>query len=426
MQGNKNLALVFYYSRKHKYSINALLGSIEQDEELKTINTFLYENPQDLIKGLRELQDNYKNIIVGISFFTTELWDIFELVGSIKKIGKNHLLIAGGPHPSGDPEGALKMGFDLVVRGEGEETLKELLKKFLKEEEFKDTKGIYYVENGNIHFTGLRPPASLDSLFPFSLKHNKFGPIEITRGCAYGCYYCQTPRIFGAKPRHRSKEVVWEYVKILKNRGLGDIRFITPSFLSYGSEDGKTPNLEAVEEFLSGVRQIVKNEGRIFVGTFPSEVRPEHVTPESLKLIKKYANNNNIIIGMQSGSDRILNLIHRGHTVEDGIRAVRYTLESGLIPKVDFIFGLPFEEEEDQLKSMEVMKRLIEMGAIIHAHTFLPLPGTPFGKYKPSKLSPKLKDFLNRYSSKGRVFGDWREQEELGLKISEYIISQNL
>ena len=425
MSTGSRLALVFYYSGKHRYSINALLGAIEQDEELKNLNTFLFENPSDLLKGIRGLPSNYEKAIVGISFFTTELWETIKLVESIKRLERKVFLIAGGPHPSGDPEGTLKMGFDLVVRGEAEETLKEILKKFQSDEDIKNVKGIYYLEKGNLVFTGQRTPISLDNFFPFSLKHGKFGPIEITRGCAYGCYYCQTPRIFGSRPRHRSKELVWEYVKIMKERGLGDTRFITPSFLSYGSEDGKTPNLEFVEEFLAGARRILKNEGRIFVGTFPSEIRPEHVTPESLKLIKKYADNNNIIIGMQSGSDRILNLIHRGHTVEDGIRAVQYTLEAGLIPKVDFLFGLPFEEEEDQLESIKIMKRLIEMGAIIHAHTFLPLPGTPFSKYKPTKLSKTLKDFLKYYSSKGRVYGDWQKQEELGTKIAEYLVRQN-
>ncbi|MDI6851143.1 MAG: TIGR04013 family B12-binding domain/radical SAM domain-containing protein [bacterium] len=420
MQDSKKLALVFYYSRKHRYSINALLGAIEQDEELKTINTFLFDNTRDLLSGLNEIQDAYKKVILGISFFTTELWDIIELVKSIKRTAKNTFLIAGGPHPSGDPEGTLKIGFDVVVKGEGEETFKEILKKFLKEKDFKEVKGIYYLENGKPHFTGARTTINLDLYFPFSLKHAKFGPIEITRGCMYGCYYCQTPRIFGAKLRHRSKELVWEYVKLMKSRGMKDVRFITPSFFNYGASNGDSPNLEIIEELLSGIRGILKDEGKIFAGTFPSEVRPEHVTPRSLSILKKYTNNNNIIIGMQSGSDRILNLIHRKHTVEDGIRAVRYTIEMGLTPKVDFLFGLPFEEEEDQFKSMEVMKKLIEMGAVIHAHTFLPLTGTPFSKYKPSKLSPKLKDFLNYYSSKGRVFGDWREQEKLGLKISEY------
>jgi len=425
MKAGSRLALVFYYSGKHRYSINALLGTIEQDEELKHINTFLFENPPDLLKGIRGLPSHFEKVIVGISFFTTELWETINFVESIKRLERRVFLIAGGPHPSGDPEGTLKMGFDLVIRGEAEETLKELLKKFQRDEDIKNVKGIYYLEKGNLVFTGQRTPINLDNFFPFSLKHGKFGPIEITRGCPYGCYYCQTPRIFGSKPRHRSKELVWEYVKIMKERGLGDTRFVTPSFLSYGSEDGKTPNLEFIEEFLAGVRQILKNEGRIFIGTFPSEIRPEHVTPESLKLIKKYADNNNIIIGMQSGSDRILNLIHRGHTVEDGIRAVQYTLEAGLIPKVDFIFGLPFEEEEDQLESIKIMKRLIEMGAIIHAHTFLPLPGTPFSMYKPTKLSKTLKDFLKYYSSKGRIYGDWQKQEELGIKIAEYLVRQN-
>lgn len=426
MQRVKRLSLVFLYSRKHRYSINALLGAIEQDEELKTVNTFLFENSQDFLKALRELSDSYKKVVAGISFFTSELWETVGLLDLVKRLEKKIFLIAGGPHPSGDPEGTLKMGFDIVVRGEGEETFKELLKNILREEDLKEVKGIYYLDNGKLIFTGQRTAIDLDLYFPFSLKHAKFGPIEITRGCNYGCYYCQTPRIFGAKLRHRSEELISEYVRLVKKRGMKDIRFITPSFFNYGASESESPNFERIEELLSRIREILKDEGKIFAGTFPSEVRPEHVTPKSLSILKKYTNNNNIIIGMQSGSERILELIHRKHTVEDGIRAVRYTIEMGLIPKVDFLFGLPFEEEEDQLKSMEVMKKLIEMGAVIHAHTFLPLPGTPFSRYKPSKLSPKLKDFLNYYSSKGRVFGDWREQEKLGLKISEYLVNHNL
>jgi len=78
MKTASRFALVFYYSGKHRYSINALLGAIEQDEELKNLNTFLFENPPDLLKGIRGLPSHYEKAIVGISFFTTELLETIK------------------------------------------------------------------------------------------------------------------------------------------------------------------------------------------------------------------------------------------------------------------------------------------------------------------------------------------------------------
>lgn len=65
-------------------------------------------------------------------FLTPQLWDIYRIVGLIREKFKDKiLLIAGGPHPTGDPIGTLKIGFDIVVRGEGEETFLELLDKVI-------------------------------------------------------------------------------------------------------------------------------------------------------------------------------------------------------------------------------------------------------------------------------------------------------
>ena len=52
--------------------------------------------------------------------------------------------------------------------------------------------------------------------------------------------------------------------------------------------------------------------GRIFFGTFPSELRPEHVSPRALALITRYCDNRVVILGGQSGSDRVLEAMGRG------------------------------------------------------------------------------------------------------------------
>ncbi|MGW4799305.1 TIGR04013 family B12-binding domain/radical SAM domain-containing protein, partial [Nonomuraea sp. NPDC004297] len=94
-------------------------------------------------------------------------------------------------------------------------------------------------------------------------------------------------------------------VRGMVGRGLRDVRFITPTSLSYGSQ-GPDPDLGAVEELLAGVKEELPRNGRVFFGSFPSEVRPEHVTPEAMRLLRRYVANDNLIIRAQSDSDRVL------------------------------------------------------------------------------------------------------------------------
>jgi len=72
------------------------------------------------LNALEKIIQNHQKVVVGISFFTTQLWEILDLIKILrKKYNKRALFIAGGPHPTGDPGGTLEMGFDLVVKGEG-------------------------------------------------------------------------------------------------------------------------------------------------------------------------------------------------------------------------------------------------------------------------------------------------------------------
>jgi B12-binding domain/radical SAM domain protein len=419
----KDLALVLFYTRDNRYSFNALLGAIEGSLFTESPDIYLAESQTELIQRLEEIIERYRKILLGFSFLTPQLWDIHRVVRAVReKFSHRVILIAGGPHPTGDPEGTLRMGFDLVIRGEGEETIIELLEKIVRDEDYSGVKGISLLdENGNVFSTGRRETVNLDRYIPFSIKYGKFNPIEISRGCPFACHFCQTPRIFGTNPRHRSVEKIIEYVKIMRDRGLTDIRFIAPSIFSYGSFDGRTINPELLETLFRQVREVIGSEGRIFIGTFPSEIRPEQVKEETLELIKKYGNNRNITIGAQSGSDRMLELIHRGHTVSDVYNAVFTARKLGFTVNVDFIFGLPLETEEDIDETIKVIEDLIDRGVKIHAHSFLPLPQTPLARFKPGPISAKYRKVLNRILPKGLVFGYWREQEVLADKIYSYL-----
>ncbi|MFX0167613.1 MAG: radical SAM protein, partial [Candidatus Hodarchaeota archaeon] len=142
---------------------------------------------------------------------------------------------------------------------------------------------------------------------------------------------------------------------------------------------------------------------------------------ETLNLVLKYGNNDNITIGAQSGSQKILDLCHRGHTIEDIYNAVELTLKNRLKINVDFIFGLPGEQDEDVKLTVKMMKELSEKGARIHAHSFIPLPQTPFSGEPVKRINGMYKKEIKSLISKGEAFGNWKEQEKFAMKIVDYL-----
>ncbi|MHA1194052.1 MAG: TIGR04013 family B12-binding domain/radical SAM domain-containing protein [Promethearchaeota archaeon] len=420
---HSKIALVLYYQKDNIFSFNALVGAVESESYLSGINIFFIRKKEDLINKIKKLISSDVEVILGLSFFTTQIWEIHELVSLLrKKFAEKVIIMAGGSHPTGDPSGTLKMGIDIVVIGEGEQTLIELLKKIKDKGNIKLAKGIALLDNeDNTYFTGKREPIDLNQYPPLPQKNIQFGAIEITRGCPYMCYFCQTSYIFGTTPRHRSVDSICKVIEFMKKFNKNDIRFITPNAFSYGSIDGKSLNLPKLEELLAKIKAILPPKGKIFLGSFPSEVRPEHVTKDTLRLVLKYAANDNLVLGAQSGSQKMLDACNRGHNTEDVYNAVKLTINSGLKANVDFIFGLPNENDEDIELTFSFMKKLTDIGARIHAHAFMPLPKTPFAKMPVKLFTPAFKKQIELLNRRGILYGDWKKQEKLALKISAYL-----
>jgi len=422
-----SMNLFFYLNRLNKFSLNALLGAVET---LPFFDELRIELPAHAgrLQELVQKVDSCGTTLVCFSFFTTQLWEIAALLGELRPAAAGKVLfVAGGPHPSGDPRGTLRLGFDLVIRGEGEGTFSELLQRLHAGEEYRTIRGLAYLDqDGTYYFTGRRPAICLDDYSPYSEKCNRFGPIEISRGCPFICGFCQTPHLHGTRVRHRSVGVLLQHMETLVRRGLDDIRFITPNAFSYGSADGRQLNMAALRALLSGARQVLGRQGRIFFGSFPSEVRPEHVTPETVALVREFADNDNLVFGAQTGSPRMLEKCRRMHTMEDVYRAARLTVEAGLEAYVDFIFGLPGEEEEDIRLTMVAMQDLAKIGATVHAHTFMPLPGTPFAGASAGKVVPQMRRQMEMLISRGHAFGEWQRQQHEAERIAAYLRTEKI
>ncbi|MCX7641016.1 MAG: radical SAM protein, partial [Elusimicrobiales bacterium] len=215
--------------------------------------------------------------------------------------------------------------------------------------------------------------------------------------------------IFGRKMRHKSIDKIIEEVEILLKNNFTDIRFITPDLASYGTN--QKHDFTNLKKLVDALKKTIKGKGRIFLGSFPSEIRPEKVTNELAELLKSITSSKTIIIGAQSGSPKILEKINRGHSVEDIINATATLAFYGFKVDIDFMFGFPFETDEDEKYTKELIELLVsKYNSRIHIHYFMPLPGTPFEFLKPKPLSNSMRKYLSGLTSKKIAYGQWENQ----------------
>ncbi len=418
MNGSSH-AIVFDMQKKNFYSLTPLIATIDQDEELTKLDLILAENLE--VKEIKQYLEKYQKIIVAISFRTAQIQETYEKMKHFYSILSSAdldriLFIAGGSHPSGDAKTTLRMGFDFVFIGEAEYSLPFFLKRFLHNEDVFKTPGMGFFDDvsDELNITKKPDPIILDDYPFFSKKRKLYPPLEISRGCVFGCTFCQVPNLFQHNTRHRSPDVIIDAAKWLVFRNLYDIRFITPNSFGYMSSKPKEVNKDAIIYLLKSLKSL---EGirDIYFGTFPGEVRPETVSEELMADIKPYIANKRISIGLQSGSDEVLKKIRRGHTVEESVNAINDIIKTGYIPVVDIIIGLPGATEEDEFKTLRLIEDLVQKGSVIRAHVFMPLPGTALEKTEYKPVYTKVRKALGKLSSKGKIEGSWSQQEKYAL-----------
>ncbi|MBB5075798.1 TIGR04013 family B12-binding domain/radical SAM domain-containing protein [Nonomuraea endophytica] len=411
------VSVVVRYRKAVTYGVHALLAALERaGAECEIHFGATAAETAALIAA-----SGGERVLVLWSFYSPDAEAMAAELAVVRELADDPraLHIAGGVHATAEPQQVIDAGWDLAAIGEGESTIVAMVAALRADTPLREVPGLALRDHDGVALrTRPAPQLPLDAYPSFPDRRRNFGPIEITRGCRYTCRFCQTPFMFGAQFRHRSVESVREHVRLMTAHGLKDVRFITPTSLSYGTQ-GPNPDLDRIEELLDGVHSELPAQGRVFFGSFPSEIRPEHVTPESMRLLKRYVANDNIIIGAQSGSDRVLDASGRGHGVEPVRAAVRIAMEYGFRPNVDFIFGMPGESAADQSDSLKLATDLAGMGARIHTHTFMPLPGTPWRDAEPAFIPISTMTELDRLAQRGDAYGHWRKQAEHATRLAE-------
>jgi len=396
----------------NRLTFPVVLNQIETARLDKYFRVKIIESPRQLKEFVRGSERG----LLLYSFMTPQLPQILKELTWINHHRIPSLkTLAGGPHTCGDPESSLKLGFDYAFCGAAEMGFNSVLQNYL-EGKLPEVPAIFRTEEID----------QLDRSLPISQLLPVSPPLEITRGCYWNCKFCQTSC---QKAKHRSLDSVRIYYQELKRRGHHlRVSFICPSAFEYGAADARKLNLTVVNELLEYCK--TNGTSHLEFGIFPSETRPNTFSDEFVALINQYCSNRKICIGGQTGSNRLLKLIRRGHTAEQIEMACEISVRHRLRPYIDMIFGFPEENSQDRRETLQLIKKLATVyRARIHLHYFLPLAGTELAQSKPRVLDYKTIDILNKFENDGLCTGWWKKGWQMSnelLEIQDRLKDQNV
>lgn len=325
--------------------------------------------------------------LIGISVLTINSGRAYALAEKIKRVDPECTIVLGGIHPTVLPEEVLSQkSVDVVVRGEGEETLKELLHCVQTEKSYKDLLGISYSEHGEMIHNPARPMIDqLDVIppFPYHLfeknldKYPNFSGVFGSRGCPYSCTFCSARSISGRKYRYHSVQRVISEIKILVRKYKNDSIFLMDD------------NIAVDKKHFKELCDAIIKEGLHKEAFFHGSLRGDNATDEILDMAYK-ANFRILYYGLETGSERLMKIINKGETVAEVEDAIRRSAQKGFSVGTTIIFGLPTETRKDRVETMKFVRSLPLSS--IRFNTLTPYPGTPVYKEEFSKGNILIKE----------------------------------
>lgn len=316
------------------------LGILYLSAYLKNLghDVVVYDYNDHKERGIRKWSKVENSEVIGFTLTTPQFSEAVVLLSRLKRRYPDKYFVAGGPHASVDPESCIAAGFNSAVIGDGEFA-------------FRDIINYYYLNKGarliNIH----KPIAQLDPLpFPdrsaLNLRHYHYTidgaeatSVITQRGCSYGCAFCcHWPGY--QQVRFRSPEnVVAELDELAGIYGYNTFMFWDDEF---------NLNRERTLKLCKAIDPLrVKFRCFIRSNLFDAE----------LGKAMKDAGCVEVGCGIETGSQRIKNLIGKQTTVEDDTRARSICRMLGIRFKAFTILGLPGEDEESVKETREWIRR---------------------------------------------------------------------
>jgi radical SAM superfamily enzyme YgiQ (UPF0313 family) len=362
------------------------------------------KNPDEVLPFLDSLQPQFFVIYDdGFNYLTKMcLTNMREAAFRMCKLAKQRgcTVIVSSSDSTDHYEKYISEGADFVILGEAELTLQELITTIKNNSrDFYSIQGIVFQENNAIIKTAKRnvlkeldslpfPAWDLIDVSPYReswLRHAGYFSLNMatTRGCPFKCNWCAKP-IYGNRYNSRSPQNVVDELKSLKAKFHFDhIWFCDDIF-------GLKPGW--VQEFAN----LVEKENLHF--KFKIQCRADLLLQENYIHALARAGCDNVWIGAESGSQKILDAMDKGITTDQIRSATQLLKKNGMKPSFFIQFGYPGETKEDIQKTVRMINELLphELGISVS----YPLPGTVFFE----RVKAELKEKAN-----------WTDSDELHL-----------
>jgi len=369
--------------------IISVLSQISDNLEVYAIDENNYAGPKDFT-GMPDHKFLQKREPAKIAMFYGGMSNSIPRMFSLAKQYKEFeaITIAGGSHVDALPEESLKSGIDVVVHGEGEETIKELFNAIIKDgdiiggykKSLEQIGGISFInENDKYIFTGKREPIKyLDKLKDTDLTLIKFLkkrwsaiPVNRGRGCNYNCEFCVVNKQYG---RFKASSIEKAFNQIVKYSDLGYKKF-------FFTDDNFSQNVEETIELC----KIIGEHKREFKKKIELIVQVRSEAAENNKLIEamRYAGVKMLAIGYESPIDEELKAMKKGVTMEKLVERSRKLSKYFYLHGM-FIFGYPsFKDSkyksnlrlEEKAKAYSKFFRKAKLDTI-QVLNAVPLPGS--------------------------------------------------
>lgn len=284
---------------------------------------------------------------VGISVLTgPNLIPALEAVAECRAAGIPTVL--GGVHASLMPEVALTSGADFIVAGEGERAIVALADAGFAPPA--NLPGVWHVRNGDVQHADPGPPVNLDDYaLPWDLidparflyrgaEGTRTLPVITSRGCPYACSFCYSPAFHLRRWRAHSLD----YVRAEREQLLARVQ---PEAIQFFDD----------HFFVDGARA----EAVVTLWNLPwqAEVRADKLTPEFARWARQ-ARCQRLFLGIESGSDRVREMLRKELTAEQIRAAVAAAADANLPLDLSFIIGFPGETETERGETLAFIDEL--------------------------------------------------------------------
>lgn len=336
--------------------------------------------------------------LLGVTVFSKGLLDVRNSLISVKAAMPDLKTIVGGPHVSGVPEATLSWltEADFAMSGEGEIGIVELAAQLSSgQPDYSVVPGLVYRDGEKIV---CNPPQWIEDLDALDLpawdllmpqtypdsptiafaKKLPTAPMLMSRGCLFPCAFCAAKTIYGKKFRFRNADnIIEEMILLHEKYGINEIQVLDDNFLQ------RPDNAKAVcEKIIS--------RGINITWCLPNGARCDKVDRELALLLVK-SGCYKLSIGVESGSQRVLDLMRKSITVEKITEEVHLLASVGMEITGHFIIGFPGEKMEDALASLKLARSLPLTYAGFSC--FIPLPGSQIGDELLAKGDISMEEF---------------------------------